>query len=250
MTKLQTFTFSTKSTILGSWETLKNSRRKLVAADANTNGIYKDHALLLILIRSLPNRFKSTVDTLSAQSNITVEQKIKFLEEKKARDQLDTDDQAHPAFRKPHKRSKARSTSTSGSESETRSGTECYLCSKSHYMRECPDLKRARKLLNAYKTEKKMRKKKQIAYKALTNQPAKPTRSRNPRKSSGKAYGAKEQDDKLEISSDTSDSEDSENSEIEKCRLSKDIIGKASPFIWAGDTGASLHMSDQPSLLR
>ena len=250
MTKLQTFTFNTDSTILGSWETLKNYRRKLVAADANTNGIYKDHALLLILIRSLPNRFKSTVDTLSAQSNITVEQKIKFLEEKEARDQLDTDDQAHTAFRKPHKRSKAGSTSTSESESETRSGAECYLCSEPHYMRECPDLRRAQKLLHAYKTEKKMRKKKQIAYKAPSSQAAKPTRSRNPRKSSGKAYGAEEQDDMLETSSDTSDSEDSEDSETETCRLSKDIIGKASSSIWAGDTGASSHMSDQPSLFR
>ena len=93
--------------------------------------------------------------------------KTKFLEEKEARNKLDTDNQAHPAFRKPHKRSKAGSTSTSESESETRSGTECYLWSEPHYMWECPGLRRARKLLDAYKTEKKLRKKKQVAYKAL-----------------------------------------------------------------------------------
>jgi hypothetical protein len=53
-----------------------------VAADADTNRAYKDSALLLILTRSLPKRFGTTIDTLNAQLNLTVEQKLKFLEEK------------------------------------------------------------------------------------------------------------------------------------------------------------------------
>ncbi|KAI0568360.1 hypothetical protein Alg130_12054, partial [Pyrenophora tritici-repentis] len=67
---------------------------------ADTNGAYKDSALLLVLIRSLPKEFKTTIDTLNAQLNLTVEQKLKFLEEKEVRDQQDADEKALPAFRK------------------------------------------------------------------------------------------------------------------------------------------------------
>ncbi|PZD22918.1 hypothetical protein A1F97_11300, partial [Pyrenophora tritici-repentis] len=69
-------------------------------ADADTNGAYKDSALLLVLIRSLPKEFKTTIDTLNAQLNLTVEQKLKFLEEKEVRDQQDANEKALPAFRK------------------------------------------------------------------------------------------------------------------------------------------------------
>jgi hypothetical protein len=72
MTKIQTFTFDSESTILGSWEKLKDYRRKLVAAHADTNGAYKDSSLLLILVRSLSMRFRTTIDTLNAQLNLTV----------------------------------------------------------------------------------------------------------------------------------------------------------------------------------
>jgi hypothetical protein len=72
MTRIQTFTFESESTIVGSWEKLKEHRRKLVSADADTNGAYKDSALLLILIRSLPLSFRTTIDTLNAQINLTV----------------------------------------------------------------------------------------------------------------------------------------------------------------------------------
>ena len=81
-----------------------------MSADADTNGAYKDSALLLILIRSLPRRFETTIDTLNAQLSLTVEQKLKFLEEKEVRDKQDPNEQALPAFQKaqkyvpPHKR--------------------------------------------------------------------------------------------------------------------------------------------------
>ncbi|PWO17091.1 nuclear pore complex protein Nup107, partial [Pyrenophora tritici-repentis] len=64
---------------------------------------YKDSALLLVLIRSLPKEFKTTIDTLNAQLNLTVEQKLKFLEEKEVRDQQDANEKALPAFRKTEK---------------------------------------------------------------------------------------------------------------------------------------------------
>ncbi|KAI1588243.1 hypothetical protein PtrEW7m1_000712, partial [Pyrenophora tritici-repentis] len=49
---------------------------------------------------SLPKEFKTTIDTLNAQLNLTVEQKLKFLEEKEVRDQQDANEKALPAFRK------------------------------------------------------------------------------------------------------------------------------------------------------
>ena len=92
MTRIQTFTFDSESTIVGSWEKLKDYRRKLVSVDADTNRAYKDSALLLILIRSLPLSFRAIIDTLNAQLNLTVEQKLKFLEEKEVRDKQDTNE--------------------------------------------------------------------------------------------------------------------------------------------------------------
>jgi hypothetical protein len=249
MTRIQTFTFDSDSTIVGSWEKLKDCRRKLVAADADTEGAYKDSALLLILVRSLPTRFRTTIDTLNAQLNLTVEQKLKFLEEKEGRDQQDASEQALPAFRKaikyvpPHKRGNR--DLSPNSESGATSGIQCYLCDEPHYMRDCSKLVKARKLLRECEAEKKRRKEK-LSSPKLSKPHVKPGKSN---KRTGKAYGAEEakSESELETSTNTSDSEDEE---IETCRLSKDILGKASPSTWAGDTGASSHMSDQPSLFR
>ncbi|KAI1690371.1 Retrotran-gag-2 domain containing protein [Pyrenophora tritici-repentis] len=145
MTRIQTFTFNPGNTIVGSWEKLKEYRRKLVAADADTNGAYKDSALLLVLIRSLPKEFKTTIDTLNAQLNLTVEQKLKFLEEKEVRDQQDADEKALPAFRKtekyvpPYKRRNHKSSPlSSDSESGTKFMVQCFLCDGAHGVRDCP----------------------------------------------------------------------------------------------------------------
>jgi len=54
------------STIMGSWDKLKGYRHKLEAADANAKSTYNNAALLLVLTRSLPKKFETTIDTLSA----------------------------------------------------------------------------------------------------------------------------------------------------------------------------------------
>jgi hypothetical protein len=117
-------------------------------------------------------------------------------------------------------------------------------------MRDCSKLAKARKLLRKYEAEKKRRKKKLSPPKPssskLTEPPVKPRKSN---KRTGKAYGAEEARLELELETLT-DTSDTEDEEFETCRLSKDILGKASPSTWAGDTGASSHMSDQPSLFR
>jgi hypothetical protein len=112
-------------------------------------------------------------------------------------------------------------------------------------MRDCSKLVKARKLLREYKAEKEKKKKKKSSPK-LSELSVKPGKLN---KKTSKAYRAEEarSESELETSTNTSDSEDEE---VETCRLSKDILGKASPSTWAGDTSASSHMSDQPSLFR
>ncbi|KAI1001825.1 hypothetical protein K3495_g6379 [Podosphaera aphanis] len=46
------------------------------------------------------------------------------------------------------------------------------------------------------------------------------------------------------------DSDASSDSDVNICHIPKEIISRATPSIWAGDTAASSHMSDQKSLFR
>jgi hypothetical protein len=56
-------------------------------------------------------------------------------------------------------------------------------------------------------------------------------------------------DNDLEISLNNRISNDDDEI-LEACNLSYDDIGKVTPFSWLADTGASSHMSDQPSIFR
>ncbi len=96
MTNIQTFTFSKDSTIIGLQDKLKDYRHKLRAADTNAKTAYNDTILLLVLIRSLLKSFKTTIDILNAQSSLTVDNKLKHLEEKESRIKVNTE-QAYTA---------------------------------------------------------------------------------------------------------------------------------------------------------
>ncbi len=87
---IQTFTFSKDSTIVGLQDKLKDYRHKLRAADTNAKTAYNNTALLLVLIRSLLKSFKTTINTLNAQSSLIVDNKLKHLEEKESRIKVDT----------------------------------------------------------------------------------------------------------------------------------------------------------------
>ncbi len=80
---------------------MKDYRHKLGAADTNAKTAYNDTTLLLVLIRSLPKSFKTTIDTLNAQSSLTVDNKLKHLEEKESRIKVNTK-QAHTARACPY----------------------------------------------------------------------------------------------------------------------------------------------------
>ena len=66
MTNIQTFAFSEDSTIVRSWDKLKDYRRKLRVVDANAKTAYNNAVLLLVLIRLLLKSFEVTIDTLNA----------------------------------------------------------------------------------------------------------------------------------------------------------------------------------------
>jgi hypothetical protein len=70
---------------------LKDYRHKLKAVDTNAKTAYNNTTLLLVLIRSLLKSFKTTIDTLNAQSSLTVNNKLKHLEEKESRIKVNTE---------------------------------------------------------------------------------------------------------------------------------------------------------------
>jgi hypothetical protein len=83
MTSIQTFTYGKEEGgITTSWDKLKDYRRKLMNANAGMSDTYPSEALLLVLIRSLPSSYSSTVDILNIQRTLSVDHKLKFLEEK------------------------------------------------------------------------------------------------------------------------------------------------------------------------
>ncbi|KAG9247602.1 hypothetical protein BJ878DRAFT_388211, partial [Calycina marina] len=139
--KIQTFTFVEGTTVTEVWEKLKDYRRKLRAADTNAKSAYNHWALLLVLVRSLPKSFATTIDTISARGNLTVEDKLKYLEEKESRARNE-DEQAHAAIRvrsdeytPPHRR---RHSSDFERSKSPRNKPKCYLCDERYWMRDCP----------------------------------------------------------------------------------------------------------------
>jgi hypothetical protein len=249
MTNIQTFTFGEDSTIVGSWDKLKDYRRKLGAADVNAKTAYNDAALLLVLIRSLPKSFETTIDTLNAQSSLTVDDKLKHLEEKESRMKVDTE-QAHAARARPYVIPHRRD---STSERSVSPRSNCYLCDGKHWMRNCPEIERARKLIKRDNKERQ-RKRTQKAQPKTSNKLVKYVPKTTPKPTSKptrkNAHGYVADDDftsQTEESLSESDTQEDDEEE-EVCRLSKEEISKATPSTWPADTGATSHMSDQPSL--
>jgi nucleoid-associated protein YejK len=145
MTKIQTFTFESASTITSTWDKLKDHCRKLTAAKPSARNAYNDDALLLVLIRALPTEYKVTINTLNAQYSLTVDERLQILEAKHA--DLQEEEHAHPAFRvKKHTSKYVPPQHCSYQDSESSSGNTmsdytCHLCSEKHFLHNCPHLR-------------------------------------------------------------------------------------------------------------
>lgn len=227
MTKIQTFAFGEDSTIIGSWDKLKDYRRKLGTADANAKTAYNDAALLLVLIRSLPKSFETTIDTLNAQSSLTVDDKLKYLEEKESRIKADAE-QAHAARARryviPHRRD-------STPERPVSPRSNCYLCDGKHWLRNCPEMERARKLIKHDKRDRQQKRTKNAQPKAsnkLVKFTPKNVAEYAPKPIKKKSHGYVADDDNnstSEAEESLSDFTQAENDEEEEvCRLSKEEI--------------------------
>jgi hypothetical protein len=254
MTKIQTFIFdSEQSTITASWDKLKEYRRKLVNADATVESAYPDRTLLLVLIRALPKSYSSTIDTLNIQSSLSVENKPKFLEEKENRLKEDNELEHANAARMYNKKyvPPQRRPSQSDSDDQQKRTRACYLCSKKHMARDCPYLEIAQDAVkHAMKTLSKS-----YSRKAGRTNPEKKTpsstkdekntasRKRNHGLAATQTSSTEDSDTEADSSQDLEDAD-------ETVLLSNELIRKAQPSTWPADSGASSHMSDQPSLFR
>jgi len=120
-------------------------------------------------------------------------------------------------------------------------------------MRNCPEIERARKLIKRDNKERQ-RKRTQKAQPKTSNKLVKYVPKTTPKPTSKptrkNAHGYVADDDftsQTEESLSESDTQEDDEEE-EVCRLSKEEISKATPSTWPADTGATSHMSDQPSL--
>ncbi len=69
---------------------MKDYRYKLRVVDTNAKTAYNNAILLLVLIRSLLKSFKTIINTLNAQSSLTVNNKLKHLEKKESKIKVNT----------------------------------------------------------------------------------------------------------------------------------------------------------------
>lgn len=98
LTAIQTFNFNEYGSIVLAWDKLKEFRRKLGVANPDMRSAYNDVALFLVLSRSLPDEYTSTIDSLDVQSVLTVDEKLKHLEMKELRLKASSE-HAHASFK-------------------------------------------------------------------------------------------------------------------------------------------------------
>ncbi|KAG5941537.1 hypothetical protein E4U60_007872 [Claviceps pazoutovae] len=84
MTKMQNFAFNRKTDIDGCWTFLKTYRGRIYAAKSFMRTSYPDEALLMTLTMALDkdNEYRSAVGSLASRDDLSVEPKVKALQEK------------------------------------------------------------------------------------------------------------------------------------------------------------------------
>ncbi|KAI0994774.1 hypothetical protein K3495_g13408 [Podosphaera aphanis] len=266
LTAIQTFDFDDYPSVTVAWDKLQDFRRKLGVASPDMKKAYTDSALFLVLIRSLPRDYASTIDGIAVQVSLTIDEKLQYLVEKESRLSR-IQDQAHVSFQArgkkfvPHQHRQEYSSSSDGSQA---SSGKCMLCrEKDHWLRFCPFLVQAQDYVENLKEHKKVHFKqsnsrgtKKDKYKSRESSKARdsssrrrtstpPTRSSLKNKNSPQSgYVTQEEapDSELPASDQGCDSDE------EVCALTKEQIKFASSNIWPADTACTSHMSDQPAL--
>lgn len=278
MTSLHAFSFDKELGIDGSWSRLKEFRRKIVAANAAMKNSYPDDALFLILTLALQKQgqYTAVIDGFLTQQSLTIDEKIKILQEKEARlDDSKVNERAHAAWRQhrevyrhPNHRSRRHSHSSDSDTSMNNLPTTCYCCgSADHWVAECKyqaaSREYARKLRekdeglakptrgsgSRAKTDKLARPPRETGSRVKVKKSGRPTNSSRPRKGHAAVHDSNSDSDSDESEKEEL-TESEEDSEPEKVMLSKESISKTTPDTWAIDTGASSSMTDQIHLFR
>ena len=281
MTKLQNFEFDREKGIDGAWETLKDYRRKLIAANSNLRHSYPDDMLFLILTKALPKPYRYLVDGFTLQQHLSVDDKIKILGDKE--EELESDEHANTAFRPYRYPDHQRRRSSDSSTGSQRHASEplCFLCEGHHLAKHCEYGQHIKRFGRRYREEQERLAKRPFLDQRSRSRSKAPERSRSrapersrsraPGKSSlkwrdgskpkvttdqpKKLHGYAAQGDSSSDSDQESDSgllgEDSHSdTPVEKCHISRDQISKSTPTDWVADTGASSNMTDQKNLFR
>ena len=250
MTKIQNFSYNQEDGIKASWDKLKLYRRKLISADPDTKDAYKDKGLLKVLIRSLPRtEYKATTDSLRVQVGLSVEAKLKLLEEKESELQDEQEEKAHAAFKKG-KSKESHNRQSSGSSGDYRN-RKCYLCDGNHTVRDCKYLEGARNDVALLRGSNRKTNKLPSPKFNIKRSSAKKTEktSKGSSHKKPKAYAAE-----TRLSEERSTTSDEEATVIdesdEHVHLSGEEIRKATPSTWVCDSAATSHMSDQTKLFR
>lgn len=206
-----------------------------------------------VLTRSLSKTFETSIDTSSAQSSLTVDHKLKHLEEKESRISNNTE-QAHATTRVRTDKytipTEVEVKTQTPSDPDHHDSSQVTTCAMRSTGWDCPNIERAKTLLRRDKEQQRQKartkKEPKPSSKVLRSNPRpgpRPTKKRN------HGYAANEDfDSALEASSPISDSDSNQDENDEVCRLSTEEISKATPSLWPADTGAVSCMSDQSSL--
>lgn len=136
--ELNNFEFTSELTIMDAYNKLKEIRRKIVSAKPSAKGQYDDEALLLILISALPKVYQSTVDSLSINNDLPVDEQLKHLESKEERLRFAPDNEhAHAARTRSTKSRRLKQQQSQDSDVEMIDTIECYLCFGNHLIVNC-----------------------------------------------------------------------------------------------------------------
>ena len=108
---------------------------------------YRDPVLLLILIHALPKDYTATIDTIDAQTGLSVEEKLKRLQLKETR--MATEARNKGVFAASFKSRGAQKPASyqrisSDDSDEPGFSPPCYICEKKHFVKACPFMDIAR----------------------------------------------------------------------------------------------------------
>ncbi|KAI0991866.1 hypothetical protein K3495_g16321, partial [Podosphaera aphanis] len=231
MTNIQLFKLE-DMTIVEAWDKLKDYRRKLCAADSGQKDTYRDPVLLLILIRALPKDYTATIDTIDAQTGLSVEEKLKRLQLKETR--MATEARNEGAFAGSFKSRGGRKPAShqrmlSDDSDEPGFSPPCYICEKKHFVKACPFMDIARTAVRDHIRRIKSDQERSAVNRRAQTRPRSPTRPKSIIKQSkkvdfkgkGKAYEAStltDSDDNFDFSSD--DLENCEHAQISRALIS------------------------------